>query len=91
MLCRYFADRTDTRPPPPELDIKSQPNAMNELQKEREIKVRETKLGKTAKPDVLGETPQLSKAEQREVNWGILKTLVKYIWPKVKPYEQEWA
>ena len=39
-------------------------------------------LESLTKPGIL-EEKELSKAEQRKVNWGILKTLVKYIWPKV--------
>jgi hypothetical protein len=54
---------------------------MNELQKEQAIKDQK-KTGKPPKADILEEA-DLSKAEQRKVNWGILKTLVKYIWPKV--------
>ena len=76
-------DRGDMRPRPPELDLKSQNSeAMNEIQRQREIKAQETvNNSKQAKSDVLQEET-LSKAEQRKVNWGILKTLVKYIWPK---------
>jgi hypothetical protein len=55
---------------------------MNGLQKEQEFNDQQRKPGKTVKPDIL-EEKELSKAEQRKVNWGILKTLVKYIWPKV--------
>lgn len=82
---RRQSDRADNRPPPPELDLKSQDSeAMNELQKEQEIKKKQENIGgKPAKPDIL-EEQELSKAEQRKVNWGILKTLVKYIWPKVR-------
>jgi hypothetical protein len=60
---------------------------MNELQKEQEIKEQAKKSGKppvAEKADILDEKT-LSKAEQRKVNWGILKTLVKYIWPKAHP------
>ena len=77
-------DRGDIRPRPPELDLNSQNSAvMSELQKEQEVKDQGNKSGKPPKPDIL-EEKELSKAEQRKVNWGILKTLVKYIWPKVR-------
>ena len=77
-------DRGDIRPRPPELDLKSENSAaLNELQKEQEIKDQLKKSAKPAKPDIL-EEKELSKAEQRKVNWGILMTLVKYIWPKVR-------
>jgi hypothetical protein len=76
-------DRGDTRPRPPELDLKAQNSEeMIELQKEQEIKEQQKKSGKSPKADIL-EEKEMSKAEQRKVNWGILKTLVKYIWPKV--------
>jgi len=76
-------DRGDIRPHPPELELKSQNSeAMNELKKEQELKDQQKNPQKPAKPDIL-EEKELSKAEQRKVNWGILKTLVKYIWPKV--------
>jgi hypothetical protein len=86
---RGYQDYADNRPPrPPELDLKSQSSdAMNELQKEQEIKEQAKKSGKppvAEKADILDEKT-LSKAEQRKVNWGILKTLVKYIWPKARP------
>ena len=55
---------------------------MNELKKEQELKDQQKNARKPVKPDIL-EEKELSKAEQRKVNWGILKTLVKYIWPKV--------
>jgi hypothetical protein len=61
---------------------------MNELQKEQAIKEQAKKSGKLPvqdKSDILDEKT-LSKAEQRKVNWGILKTLVKYIWPKARPH-----
>jgi hypothetical protein len=86
---RQYADRPDPppdtlRPRPPELDLKTQDSeAMNEIQKEQETKAKQQKAGKQVKADILEETKVLSKAEQRKVNWGILKTLVKYIWPKV--------
>jgi hypothetical protein len=77
-------DQGDTRPPPPELDLKVQNSEeMIELQKEQEIKEQQKKSGKSPKADIL-EEKEMSKAEQRKVNWGILKTLVKYIWPKVQ-------
>jgi len=76
-------DRGDTRPRPPELDLKAQNSEeMIELQKEQEIKEQQKKSGKSPKADIL-EEKEMSKMEQRKVNWGILKTLVKYIWPKV--------
>jgi hypothetical protein len=85
---RGYQDNADDRPPrPPELDLKSQSSdAMNELQKEQEIKEQAQKSGKPPVPeksDILDEKT-LSKTEQRKVNWGILKTLVKYIWPKAR-------
>lgn len=79
---RHHADRGDSRPRPPELDLKAQPEQMNELQQEAEIKEQQKKAREPIKADILQEA-ELSKAEQRKVNWGILKTLVKYIWPKV--------
>jgi hypothetical protein len=87
---RGYQDNTDNRPPrPPELDLKSQSSdAMNELQKEQAIKAQAKKSGKPPvqdKSDILDEKT-LSKAEQRKVNWGILKTLGKYIWPKARPH-----
>jgi len=54
---------------------------MNELQKEAEIKEQQKKSRESLKADILQES-EMSKAEQRKVNWGILMTLVKYIWPK---------
>jgi len=70
------------RPRPPELDLKVQNSeAMNEIQQQQEIKAQEEKKTKSQKADILEEA-NLSKAEQRKVNWGILMTLVKYIWPK---------
>jgi hypothetical protein len=53
---------------------------MNEITRQREIKSQEDKV--VTKKDILAEE-NLSKLEQRKVNWGILMTLVKYIWPKV--------
>jgi len=85
---RGYQNNSDNRPPrAPELDLKSQPSeAMSELQKDQEIKEQAKKSGKPPvqqkSPDLFDEKT-LSKAEQRKVNWGILKTLVKYIWPKV--------
>ena len=80
-------DRSDTRSRPPELDLKDQNSEeMIELQKEQEIKEQQKEYGKPSKADVL-EEKEMSKAEQRKVNWGILKTLVKYIWPKVHTVE----
>ena len=80
-------DSGDTRPRPPELDLKAQNSEeMIELQKEQEIKQQQTKSGKPPKADIL-EEKEMSKAEQRKVNWGILMTLVKYIWPKVESLE----
>jgi hypothetical protein len=60
---------------------------MNELQKEQAIEEQAKKSGKPPVPEKAGilDEKTLSKAEQRKVNWGILKTLVKYIWPKVRP------
>ena len=82
-------DRGDTRPRPPELDLKAQDaEAVSELQKEQEIKQKEKKSRESIKADLLQEA-EVSKAEQREINWGILKTLVKYIWPKVVYYSDE--
>lgn len=82
LATRHHADRSDNKPSPPELDLKPQNSEeMNELQKEQAIKDQK-KTGKLPKADILEEA-DLSKAEQRKVNWGILKTLVKYIWPKV--------
>jgi hypothetical protein len=81
---RCHADRADSRPRPPELDLKSQNSEqMNELQKEQEIKDQK-KTGNPPKADILEEA-DLSKTEQRKVNWGILKTMIKYIWPRVRP------
>jgi hypothetical protein len=85
-MVRYRTDqaeeRGEMRPRPPELDLKSQTSeAMNEIQQQQGIKAKEEKKIKAAKTDILEEA-NLSKAEQRKVNWGILKTLVKYIWPK---------
>jgi len=86
LAIRNYADQpADTsRPRPPELDLKQQSSEeMQELQKEQEIKEKQKQAGqKPAKQDILEES-NMSKAEQRKVNWGILKTLVKYIWPKV--------
>ena len=86
LAIRNYADQpADTsRPRPPELDLKQQSSEeMQELQKEQEIKDKQKQAGqKPAKQDILEES-NMSKAEQRKVNWGILKTLVKYIWPKV--------
>jgi hypothetical protein len=82
-------DRGDTRPRPPELDLKAQDaEAVSELQNEQEIKVKENKVKEPLKADILQEA-EVSKAEQRKINWGILKTLVKYIWPKVVYYLDE--
>ena len=82
---RHHADRGDNRPSPPELDLKAQPEQMNELQNEAEIKEQQKKAREPLlKADILQEA-EMSKAEQRKVNWGILMTLVKYIWPKVFP------
>ena len=83
---RCHADRADSKPRPPELDLKQDSEAMNDLNKERELKEQKT-TGKLPKADILEEIT-LSKAEQRKVNWGILKTLVKYIWPKVHLWSQ---
>jgi len=83
------ADSGDTRPRPPELDLKVQHSEeMIELQKEQEITQQQTKSGKPPKADIL-EEKEMSKAEQRKVNWGILMTLVKYIWPKVQSFENQ--
>jgi hypothetical protein len=77
------ADRGDIQRRPPQLDLKSQNSqVMNELQKEQTIKDQQKNSRKPAKPNIL-EEKELSRAEQRRVNWSILKTLVKYIWPKV--------
>lgn len=83
LAIRHHADRSDQRPRPPELDLKAQPEQMNELQQDAEIKQQQKKVHEPTKADFLQEG-ELSKAEQRKVNWGILKTLVKYIWPKVR-------
>lgn len=81
---RHQSDRVDSRPRPPEVNLKSQDSEiMNELQKEQGIKKQQGNTRKLPKPDILAER-ELSKSEQRKVNWGILKTLVKYIWPKVQ-------
>jgi uncharacterized protein YqfB (UPF0267 family) len=65
------------------LDLKAQDaEAVSELQKEQEIKEKEKKAREPLKADILQEA-EVSKAEQRKINWGILKTLIKYIWPKV--------
>ena len=65
------------------MDLKTQQSeAMNELQKEREIKDQKI-TGKLPKADIFQEK-DLSKTEQRKVNWGILKTMIKYVWPKVR-------
>lgn len=80
---RHHSDRVDNRPRPPEVGLKSRDSEiMDELKKEQAIKKQQGNTGKPPKPDILAER-ELSKLEQRKVNWGILKTLVKYIWPKV--------
>jgi uncharacterized protein YqfB (UPF0267 family) len=82
-------DRGDIRPRPPELDLKAQDaEAVSELQKDQEIKEKEKKAREPIKADILQEA-EVSKAEQRKINWGILKTLVKYIWPKVQYLENK--
>ena len=79
---RLYANQTETGPRSIALGLKSQdPEATSGLQKDRKITEQQKKTGNG--PDVLDQT-QMSKAEQRKVNWGILKTLVKYIWPKVR-------
>jgi uncharacterized protein YqfB (UPF0267 family) len=84
-----MGDRGDIRPRPPELDLKAQDaEAVSELQKDQEIKEKEKKAREPIKADILQEA-EVSKAEQRKINWGILKTLVKYIWPKVQYLENK--
>jgi len=85
---RGYRDNTDNRTPrSTKLDLKSQSSeTTNKLQKGQEIKEQSSKAGRPSvqdrSPNLLDEKT-LSKAEQRKINWGILKTLVKYIWPKV--------
>jgi hypothetical protein len=72
------------------LDLKTQnPEVVNEIQQQREINA-QLQDRTPWKKDVLAEE-SLSKAEQRKVNWGIFKTLVKYIWPKVGSVSGEFA
>ena len=79
-------DTGDSRPRPPELDLKAQNSEETiELQKEQEMKQQQKNSGTPSKSDIL-EEKDMTKAEQRKVNWGILKTLVKYIWPKVQSF-----
>src|SRR5438477_11318521 len=50
---RNHADRGDSRPRPPELDLKAQPEQMNELQQEADIKEQQKKAGEPIKADIL--------------------------------------
>jgi hypothetical protein len=81
---RYKIDqvKTTTRTRSPELDsnVRS-PETTPEPQKELPPK---TNSGNDSAKnvDILGEGT-VSKSEQKKVNWRILLTLVKYIWPKV--------
>ena len=83
---RYQSDRTDNRPRTPEIVLKARDSeATNVVQQKKEIKDQQKKSNAPAKTDML-EEKELSKTAQRKVNWGILKTMVKYIWPKVSRY-----
>jgi hypothetical protein len=79
---RYQSDRADNRPRTPKLDLKTQNSEVtNEVRQKQETKDQK-KREVPAKTDML-EEKELSVAAPRPTNWGILKNMIKYIWPKV--------